>query len=286
MWSANLAVTTWASRPGRHRPLAIGPTCGGPAVRIRSSAGTVAGSHVRQASLLLTVRRTKTVAGSRSNCSITCSPMHGRTVPQWGHGLSVSARSWTVSRRSRWAGEGERLCSSRRGGWPGGRGVGLRRSERRPNRCRSRASSLPCNSAWSAGRSAWSVLDPAEDGDDQVGPDVGREADDGPTRKDQFDDRSRHRRRGDVNGDDGRRWSDGGRGREGPLPRVEGRGGHALGVAELGDRQTGPAEPVQPLGPLAAGTGRIGTSTREQQASASPSTELGTTPTLPHLSIT
>jgi hypothetical protein len=49
VWSANLAVTTGASRPGPHHPLAIGPTCVGPAVRRRCSTGTVAGSQCRQA---------------------------------------------------------------------------------------------------------------------------------------------------------------------------------------------------------------------------------------------
>ena len=44
-----------------------------------------------------------------------------------------------------------------------------------------------------------------------------------------------------------------GQGGEGPLPHVEGRGGHALGGAEVGDGLTGPAEPLHPLGPLPTG---------------------------------
>ena len=42
------AKKDWLS-PGPHSPFGIGPTCGGPAVRRRSSTGTVVGSQCRQA---------------------------------------------------------------------------------------------------------------------------------------------------------------------------------------------------------------------------------------------
>ncbi len=44
-----LGGDAWASSPGPHNPLGIGPTCAGPAVCSRCSAGTAAGSQCRQA---------------------------------------------------------------------------------------------------------------------------------------------------------------------------------------------------------------------------------------------
>ena len=49
VWSANLAVMTWANSPGPHNPLASGPTWAGPAVCRRCSAGTSAGLQCEQA---------------------------------------------------------------------------------------------------------------------------------------------------------------------------------------------------------------------------------------------